>query len=88
MLIVAPPAIEEGYFETEIGGEMGVGCVEKSRRLAPLYEQTARNNGCYFLDAGAVDGVCMYPYDHMHLSLESHRLLAERLAEMIPEIIG
>ena len=67
---------------------MGADCDEKSRRLAPLYAQTANQYGCHFLDAAAIPGLEMYPYDYMHLSLDSHRLLAEKLAELIPAIFA
>lgn len=86
ILIIAPPPIEEGYYETEIGPEMGKDCMEKSKALAPLFEQVADRLHCHFLDAASVPGVGMYPYDHMHLSLDAHRILAEKLAELIPQI--
>jgi lysophospholipase L1-like esterase len=86
ILIIAPPPIEEGYYETEIGPEMGKGCREKSLALAPLYEQKAKLLHCHFLDAATIPGVGMYPYDHMHLSLEAHRCLAKKLASLIPDI--
>jgi hypothetical protein len=66
---------------------MGENCVEKSQALAPLYEEAATRLGCHFLDAASIKGIEMYPYDYMHLSLNSHRLLAEHLARLIPEII-
>lgn len=84
ILIIAPPPIEEGYETSDVGGEMGSGCVEKSLRLAPLYQKAAELCGCHFLDAGSIPGMKMYPYDHMHLSPESHQLLARTLAELIP----
>lgn len=86
ILIIAPPPIEEGYYETDIGGEMGMSCIEKSKALAPLFCEVADRLGCHFLDAGSVPGIGMYPYDHMHLSLEAHTVLAQTLATMIPEI--
>lgn len=86
ILIIAPPPIEDGYYETDIGGEMGKGCIEKSKALAPLYCETARQLNCHFLDAGSIPGIGMYPYDHMHLSLEAHKVLAAKLAELIPQI--
>lgn len=87
ILLIAPPPIEEGYYETAVGGEMGKNCVEKSKALAPLYEEVAKLRGCHFLDAASIEGMEMYPYDYMHLSLDSHRLLAKKLAELIPQII-
>ena len=86
ILIIAPPHIGEGYCETEIGPEMGRGCAEKSRLLAPLYEDLARRLNCHFLDASTIPGVEMSPCDYMHLGLEGHRRLAEKLAELIPQI--
>ena len=86
ILIIAPPPIEEGYYETEIGPEMGKGCIEKSIALSHLYEQKAKLLNCHFLDAGSIPGVGMYPYDHMHLSLEGHKCLAKELSQLIPQI--
>lgn len=87
ILLITPPAIEEGYKKTDIYGEMGAFCVEKSRALAPLYEQVARNLGCHYVDAGQIAGVEMNPYDFMHLSLEAHSAFAEFLAKKIPELL-
>lgn len=86
ILVIAPPPIEEGYYETEIGPEMGKDCLEKSKALAPLYEEVAKRLGCHFLDAATIPGVEMAPYDHMHLSLNAHKALAEKLAELIPQL--
>ena len=79
--------IEPGYKATQVYGEMGENCVEKSRELAPLYEEAAKRLGIHYLDAGRVEGVDMYPYDYMHLSLDAHRNLAKHLAEIIPGLI-
>ena len=87
IVLIAPPAIEAGYKDTEVYGEMGDGCDEKSRALAPLYEQVAKNMGCHYLDAGKIPGVEMNPYDFMHLSLQAHGVFAKFLAEKIPELL-
>lgn len=84
ILIVAPPAIEPGYIHTFVAGEMGIDCDKKSEKLASLYQEAAERLGCYFLDAGKIEGVGMNPYDHMHLSLESHNNFARYLSEQIP----
>lgn len=88
VLIIAPPPIEVRYCETDIGSEMGKHCAEKSRALAPLYRDLAGRLGCHFLDAASVPGVEMASYDHMHLSLNAHKCLAEKLAELIPQIFA
>ena len=87
LLLVAPAPIEEGYASAPVAGEMGPGCVEKSRGLAFWYEELAQRLGCSFLDAGAIDGIRMHPNDYMHLDKNSHELLAHALAELIPFII-
>lgn len=84
ILVITPPPIEDAYIDTSVGGEMGRGCAEKSRCLAPLYKDAAARNNCHFLDAGSIPGMKMSPYDYMHLTPESHRLLAEKLAYLIP----
>lgn len=87
VLLICPPPINPGYEKTDIYGEMGDNCVEKSRALAPLYEQSAKLKGIHFIDAGSLEGVDMYSYDHMHLSLDAHNNLAKYLAKVIPDMI-
>lgn len=87
ILLITPPPIDPGYEKTQVYGEMGMNCVEKSRALAPLYEDAAKRLGLHYLDAGQISGVEMYPYDYMHLSLDAHHQLAKKLAELIPGLI-
>lgn len=86
ILILAPPPIEKDYYNTFVRGEMGKGCAEKSQALAPLYREVATRLGCHFLDAGSIPNIQMYPYDYMHLSLDSHKLLANELSKLILKI--
>ncbi|MCF0147501.1 MAG: lipolytic enzyme, G-D-S-L [Clostridium sp.] len=86
ILLIAPLPIEVGYENTFVSGEMGKGCAEKSKALASLYKEVAERNKCHFLDSASIDGMSMYPYDYMHLSKESHELLACKLSKLIPDI--
>lgn len=86
ILLVAPAPIEEGYSSTFVVNEMGHGCAEKSRELAFYYERTANLTHCHFLDAGKISGIRMHPNDYMHLTEESHDLLAKALAEVVPTL--
>ena len=43
-----------------------------------------QSNGQPLKNAQNVD---MYPYDHMHLSLDAHKNLAQYLANAIPDMI-
>ncbi len=82
ILLVAPAPIEEGCASTFVLNEMGNGCVEKSRQLA------ANLTHCHFMDAGKIPGIHMHPNDYMHLTEESHDLLAKALAERIPSLLA
>lgn len=81
ILIVAPPPIGEGVYQSAVSETMGRGCVEKSRELARYYAQVAERQHAHFLDAA--------PYaefntiDCMHLTRKGHRMLAEKLAEVV-----
>ena len=87
VLLVAPSPIHPDYAKTAVAGEMGDKCVERSRGLAKEFKDVADRLHCHFLDAGSIPGIEMYPYDWMHLSLESHKLLADELTNVIKEIL-
>ena len=87
VLLIAPPPIHPDYAKTAVAGEMGDKCVERSRGLAKEFKDVADRLHCHFLDAGSIPGMEMYPYDWMHLSLESHKLLADELTKVMKEIL-
>ena len=87
VLLIAPPPIHPDYAKTAVAGEMGDKCVERSRGLAKEFKDVADRLHCHFLDAGSIPGSEMYPYDWMHLSLESHKLLADELTKVMKEIL-
>ena len=87
VLLIAPPPIHPDYAKTTVAGEMGDKCVERSRGLAKEFKDVADRLHCHFLDAGSIPGIEMYPYDWMHLSLESHKLLADELTKVMKEIL-
>ena len=87
VLLIAPPPIHPDYAKTAVAGEMGDKCVERSRGLAKEFKDVADRLHCHFLDAGSIPGIEMYPYDWMHLSLESHNLLADELTKVMKEIL-
>lgn len=86
ILVICPPHIGEGLYNGHPNGfAMGAGCPEKSRLLAPLYEELAMRQGCAFLDA---QGIAEFnTADYMHLTRKGHAQLADKLAEMIPELV-
>ena len=85
ILIVSPPHIGEGLYLRPDGLAMGSGCPERSRGLAAFFAQVAERQGCAFLDA---EGVAEFNrIDCMHLSRRGHAQLAERFADLVPELI-
>ena len=86
ILIIAPLAISKEVERSPVAQEMGAGCVEKSLRVPGQFRAAAKALGCHFLDANRL-GLTYNQVDHMHLTLESHRKLAEALARLIPTFI-
>ena len=89
ILIIAPPAIGEGVLTSLVAdemGTMGAGCVEKSRRVPVEYQNVAKATGCHFLAADDL-GCQFNQIDFMHLTRQSHAVLADALAKRIPELI-
>lgn len=78
LLIVAPPLVKEddtnGKYE---------GASEKSLKFSEIYAEIAKNNNCYFVD----NNLLTPGIDGVHLTKESHKILAEKLYRKIVEIM-
>lgn len=84
VLIIAPPPIGKGVETSVMANDMGKGAVEISQKLAEYYDSTAKLLGVHFLDAS----FCQFnQVDFMHLSRRGHAQLAEKLAQVVPEIV-
>ena len=81
ILVICPPPLGEGFHD-EV---MGPGCVEKSVALPPYLEAVARRNGAHYLNAG--DFCEFNPVDFTHLTRKAHAQLADKLAELVPELV-
>ena len=66
---------------------MGDKCVERSRGLAKGFRMWQTVCIAIFWMQAPFPGIEMYPYDWMHLSLESHKLLADELTKVMKEIL-
>ena len=86
ILVICPPPIGEGMISSPVGPTMGAGCREKSLELAKYYKEQCDLCGVHFLDANAL-GVGFNTVDYMHLTSKDHTLLAQKLAEAIPELV-
>lgn len=85
ILLVAPirmhPDMEKGW----LGEEFGPGALERDAQLARYLENTARDCGAHFLNAGAF--VTADPADGIHMNEAGHALLAEKMLEKTLEIL-
>ena len=80
ILIVSPPPIGDALNDPC----MGIHCAEKSRGLAKYYREKAELLGVHFMDAAGCE---FNQIDYMHLTRQGHAQLAERFAQLIPQII-
>ena len=86
LLLITPLAIDKGAEHAPLTQGMGAGCVEKSLGLSAQFRAVAEELGCHYLDANTL-GLKQNPVDFMHLTRESHRILAEALTGLIPTLI-
>lgn len=80
ILIIAPPPLGKGFSDIV----MGQGCVEKSEQLAAYLKPIAAQNNCHFMDA---NGCEFNEVDYTHLSRKGHQQLADRLLQLIPQLL-
>lgn len=76
LLIVAPPIVKN------CAGEKFEGAAEKSQKLNEIYQKIAERNKCYFIGNENLE----VGEDGVHLTSESHKLLAEKVFYKINEI--
>ncbi len=86
ILVIAPPVVGEGLLTCPLADEMGAGVLEKSRQVPTQFRQVALDTGVHFLDANEI-GCGFNQVDFMHLTSQSHILLAQNLAHKIPMLL-
>ena len=86
ILIVAPLPIKKGILNTDMVLSLGKDCIEKSRDILPLYKDLAEQLKCHYLDIS--DKTECSDDDFVHLSIESHQILANELAIKIKQIFS
>lgn len=84
VLLICPPPL--GPVENGVFGEMFGGNVEKSKKMAPYFETVAKANGVAFFDAGTV--VRSSDEDGLHMQADQHRILGEKVAEIVKKMLG
>ena len=84
VILVSPPEIGRGIRSSAFYGSFHEEAVAESKKFPECYRAVAKKHGCIFFDAAAY----VYPSeaDSVHLTAEGHRVLAERLYDVIVQI--
>ena len=83
LIVAPPPVIDEAV---EICGPMFLDAKEKSLGLDAALSRVAEQQGCAYLNAGAI--AVSDPADGLHLSAESHRALGRAIGAKIKETLA
>ncbi len=81
ILLIAPPEIGENIRFSPFYGEFDENSITESRRFPECYRALAQEKGCLYLNAA--EYITPSDYDSLHLTPEGHRILAEKVAEMV-----
>ncbi len=84
ILVAVPVPIDEGATKLPMG-MISMKQVEKSRALAAQYKNTAKMNGCEYIDLGEYAKTTTY--EGIHLNVEAHAAVANALEKKIREIL-
>lgn len=85
ILVVAPVPVNEQYRHKPIWNSLGEGCAAKTAKLAEYYAETARQEGVFFADAGAV--AQPHEADWVHLGPQAHHQIALLLQQQVQLIL-
>ena len=86
IVLVSPPEIGSGIGTSPFYGAFYERAIEESRNFPEAFREVAEQKGCIFFDAAKY----IYPsdIDSLHLTPEGHRILADKLCEIIKKIPG
>ncbi|QOV11833.1 lipolytic enzyme, G-D-S-L [Viridibacillus arvi] len=85
VLVIAPPPIEKGYYDTEVSQSMGRECDIKSEEMPKFLMELLEIQGTEFIDTKGF--VSMNKIDFMHLDEEGHKLLSHLVFNKIKSIL-
>lgn len=85
ILVMSPIDILDDMEERGEGGEFDRESVQKVRDLRKWYPVAAKNNGCWYMDAGAAASPGCE--DGVHMNPDGHKALAEAAARKIREML-
>ena len=81
IIIILPVILDERILKGAFNTQFDETGVEKSKKVGQIYRQIADENGCLWFDIN--EFTAPSDYDGLHYDENSHRLIAEKLAEFI-----
>ncbi len=84
VLIIAPVPILDSISQNPFVLTMGELCSDKSKKIIPLFKQTAIDTNCFFLDPSTK--IKCSEIDCVHLSTQAHQIMANLIYESIIDI--
>ena len=84
IILVSPPEIGSDISSSPFYGDFLEDAIGESKKFPENYKAVADEKGCRFLDSAKY----IYPskVDSLHLTVEGHRILAEKLYELIQDM--
>ena len=83
IILISPPEIGPGIASSPFGDEFAESTVEESRKFPRYFREVAEKYKCIFLNAA--EYISPSDVDSLHLTEDGHRVLAEKLFELIQE---
>lgn len=84
IIIIPPVKIKENIINGRFSFQFDLTSVEKVHQVFHIFKKVAEKENCYYLDLN--EFVTPSKIDGLHFSKSSHKLIAEKLAELIKEI--
>ncbi len=81
IILVSPPEIGAGIKTSPFYGAFYEDAVEESKKFPEHYRAVAEKHGCIFFNAA--EYICPSETDSLHLTTDGHRVLAEKLCEVV-----
>ena len=84
VLVIVPPSITPEYDHLIFKDAMGTGCHERCAGIAAQLEPMLKDiANVRFLDANTLPGAGCSPLDGMHMTVQSHKVLAKALQKAL-----
>lgn len=84
IILMAPPVLGDNLENSPLGEEYELSSIEVSKHFSKEYEKIAKEYNCIFLDAGLYTKPSFE--DSIHITVDSHKRLADELYKVIKDI--